>query len=78
MALSNPNTLDPLVEKIHELRCDKEVRWFWVTAHVSVTGKKAANRLPKAGAVIADINVCVLLQPHSLKNRLSQEILKLW
>lgn len=49
-----------------------------MTAHVSVTGKKAADRLAKAGAVITDINVYVLFQPHSLKNRLSQEILKLW
>lgn len=45
MALSNLDCLDPLVEEVHVLREDMYISWFWVKAHILITGNEAADWL---------------------------------
>lgn len=57
IALTNPYCFDLLVEKIHVLREGLEVSWFWVKAHVGITGNKMVDRLAKQGAAMPNVSV---------------------
>lgn len=77
MALSNSDSLDPLVVRIHDLREGLEVRWFWVKGHVCITDNEAADRLAKQGAALPDDSDPVQLSPRFVKSTVHREILKI-
>lgn len=79
--LANPSSLDPICARIHELRGGMAIQWFWVKAHVGITGNETADRSVKAGTELTTIDVHVnmcLPPPRFVKTRIGTEILSLW
>lgn len=74
---SNPDSLGSLVVRIHVLRQDLEVRWFWVKGYVGNIGNGAADRLAKQEAALPETSVPVQLSPLSVISMVHTEIIKL-
>ena len=77
-ALSNSGSQDHLVALIHTRREKRNMKWFWVKAHVGTTGTEHADSLAKAGTEKVGIDFHVKLSFQSCKNKLRKEAVRLW